>query len=80
MSRRGPGELAGLRCSCSEKAASSYDRQHGIQRPGPEADLRCGPEMARGLQNDNPGKPRDVISALKRQGGRAFLMLRNHVA
>jgi hypothetical protein len=27
LSRRGPGELAGLSCSCSEKAASSYDRQ-----------------------------------------------------
>ena len=26
VSRRGPGELAGLSCSCSEKATSSYDR------------------------------------------------------
>ena len=81
VSRWGPGELAGLRCSCSEKASSSYDRQQGICKPGPEADMRRGPEKARGFQDDNPGKLRDVvISALKRQGGGALSMLRNNVA
>jgi len=77
----GPGELAGWRCSCSEKAASSYDRQQRMYKAGPEADLRRGPETARGFQNDNPGKRRDVVKwALKRQVGGVLLMLRKHVA
>jgi hypothetical protein len=61
MSRRGPGELAGLSCSYSEKAASSYDRQQVMCNPGPEADMRRGPKTARRLQDENPGKMRDVV-------------------
>ena len=49
-------------------------------KPGSEADMRRGSETVRRLQDENSGKPRDVvISTPKRQGGAALLMLWNSV-